>query len=62
MPKDKVCRACKVFVDGTVCPLCKNSVFANSYQGRLNILDANKSLIAKQINITEKGRYAIKVR
>ncbi|MEK6917271.1 MAG: transcription elongation factor subunit Spt4, partial [Nanoarchaeota archaeon] len=52
----------KVYVEGVTCPQCKGNQFATVHQGKLNILDANKSFIAKQIGIKEKGRYAIKVR
>lgn len=62
MVKEKVCRKCKMFVDAAVCPVCKGNQFTNIFQGKLNILDANKSYIAKQIGIIEKGRYAIKIR
>ncbi len=62
MAKEKVCKNCKMFVEGSVCPVCKNNQFTNVYQGKLNILDANKSFIAQEIGIKEKGRYAIKVR
>ncbi len=62
MVKEKVCKNCKLFVEGNVCPVCKEAHFAISYQGRLNILDSQKSFIAQQINIKEKGRYAIKIR
>ena len=61
MPK-KVCRNCKIFVSGNECPLCKNSNFADSWQGRINIIDANKSEIAKELNINVKGEYVIKVK
>ncbi|MBN2367885.1 DNA-directed RNA polymerase subunit E'' [Candidatus Woesearchaeota archaeon] len=62
MAKDKVCKNCKIFVEGTNCPLCKGNQFTNVYQGRLTILDANKSFVAQQMGIKEKGRYAIKIR
>jgi len=62
MAKDKVCKTCKFFVEGPVCPICKGNQFTTVYQGRINILDANKSFIAKKLDIKEKGRYAIKVR
>ena len=62
MAKDKVCKNCKLFVEGTNCPICKGNQFTNVYQGRLTILDATKSYIAKQMDIKEKGRYAIKIR
>ncbi len=60
--KKKVCKKCKMFVDGDNCPSCKSNQFTTSWQGRLNILDANKSIIAKKLGITIKGEYAIKVR
>ena len=60
--KKKVCKNCKIFVEGNQCPVCKSDQFSISWQGRLHILDANKSSIAKKIGITVKGEYAIKVR
>ena len=60
--KKKVCKGCKIFVDGSVCPICKGNQFSVNWQGRLNILDANKSSIAEKIDIKVKGEYAIKAR
>lgn len=45
-----------------VCPICKKSDSTENYQGRLYIVDPAKSEIAKKLNITQKGEYAIKVR
>jgi len=60
--KKKVCKKCKYFVEGNECPVCKSNQFSNNWQGRLYILDTNKSMIAKKIEVTVKGEYAIKVR
>jgi DNA-directed RNA polymerase subunit E" len=60
--KKKVCKNCKLFVEGDTCPICKTSQFSNSWQGRIYILDAEKSEIGKKIGIAVKGEYAIKVR
>ncbi len=60
--KRKVCKKCKLFVEGNECPVCKGNQFSTNWQGRLTILDANKSIIAKKVEITSKGEYAIKVR
>jgi len=60
--KKKVCKKCKYYYEGDECPLCHSNVMATSSQGRIYILDANKSAIAQKINITVKGEYAIKVR
>jgi RNA polymerase subunit RPABC4/transcription elongation factor Spt4 len=58
----KVCKKCKLFVEGNECPICKGNQFATTYQGRLYIIDAAKSTIAQKIGYTLKGEYAIKVR
>jgi len=61
MSKKKACTKCKVFVEGGECPLCKGSQFSTNWKGRLYIIDANKSEIAKKIGIKVKGDYVIKV-
>ncbi len=64
----RVCKKCKMFVSGKLCPIndpdcpaVKHNQYANSWQGRIYILDANKSEIAKKLNAQVKGEYAIKV-
>ena len=58
----KVCRKCKIFVEGPNCPLCKGDSFTDNWKGRMFINDANKSEIAQKIGIKTKGEYAIKIR
>ena len=60
--KKKVCKKCKIFVEGDACPICKGNQFSTNWQGRLQILDANKSAIANKVGIQAKGEYAIKAR
>ena len=62
MVKRKVCKKCKMFVDGNECPNCKSNQFSTNWQGRITITDPEKSEIAKKIGIKVKGEYAIKVR
>lgn len=62
MAKKKCCKRCKIFVDGPECPVCKTSQFSTNWQGRIAVMDANKSDIAKKIGVTVKGEYAIKCR
>ena len=52
----------QLFVEGPQCPICNGKQFSTNWQGRINILDPNKSEIAKKIGITVKGEYAIKVK
>ena len=60
--KKKVCKKCKLFVEGSICPVCKGNQFSVNWQGKLYIVDANKSMIANKIDIKVKGEYAIKAR
>ncbi len=58
----KVCKKCKIFVKGNECPICRGNQFSESWQGRISIIDANKSEIAKKLDIASKGEYAIRLR
>ena len=60
--KRKVCKKCKIFVKGINCPVCNGADFSENWQGRIYVLDSNKSEIAKKIGINMKGEYAIKTR
>jgi len=51
-----------MFVEGPECPTCKTNQFSTNWQGRLNIIDAGKSVVSEKIGIKSKGEYAIKVR
>lgn len=57
----KVCKKCKIFVEKDKCPICKGNQFQTNWKGRINILDAEKSDIAKKLEINVKGEYAIKI-
>tara|TARA_Y100000310_G_C20073507_1_gene530497 strand:- start:170 stop:355 length:186 start_codon:yes stop_codon:yes gene_type:complete len=60
--KKKVCKKCKLFVEESSCPSCKSNQFSTNWQGRIIILDKDKSLIANNMGIKKEGEYAIKVR
>jgi DNA-directed RNA polymerase subunit E" len=62
MAKKKVCKNCRYFYEGDHCPICNSNATASTWQGRLHVLDANKSKIAEKIGLKSKGEYAIKVR
>ena len=58
----KVCLKCGLFVTGAECPVCKSNQFTENWKGRINVLDAEKSEIAKKIGISVKGEYVLKKR
>jgi len=49
------------FVEGDRCPLCNSTEFAESFKGRIIMLNPEQSEIAKKAGITKKGVFAIKV-
>ncbi len=58
----KVCRNCRLFVEGDKCPLCGESNFSKSWKGTAMIKDPNGSEIAKKLEIKGKGKYCIWVK
>lgn len=58
----KACKQCRALVDGGVCPVCKNSDFGNTWNGRFLVLEHSKSAIAKRMAISANGDFALKVR
>ncbi len=62
MGKKKVCKKCRIFVEGNECPICKGNQLSTLWQGRLNVIDVEKSSIAKKVGLNMNGEYSIKVR
>ena len=58
----KACNNCKIFVAGEKCPICNGSDLSESWKGRIYIFDAERSEIAKKLEIKRKGEYAIKTK
>ena len=60
--REKVCRNCRLFVKGSICPLCKQSQFSRSWKGIVVINDPQGSEVAHVMGITAPGKYAIWVK
>ncbi len=60
--KEKVCRNCKLFVKGPVCPICRQANFSRSWKSIVIINDPNDSEIAKTLGITVPGKYCLWVK
>ncbi len=58
----KACKQCRALTDGGMCPVCKNTDFANSWNGRIILLDPSNSAIAKRLSVNAAAEYAIKTR
>ena len=60
--KSKACRVCNRIYEGDKCPSCDAKESTESYKGRIVIVNPEKSEIAKNLDIKEKGNFAIKTR
>ena len=60
--REKVCRTCRLFVQGDKCPLCGEANFSKSWKGVITVHDPQASEIAQKLGIKTKGRYCIWVK
>ncbi len=61
MAKEKACKNCKLVYEGENCPSCGKREFSDNFKGKIEIIDNEKSELAKHLKITKKGLYAIKL-
>lgn len=62
MVKQKACKICNQIHTNDKCPKCDSKESTESFKGRIYLLDAEKSEIAKNLNLKGKGNFAIKTR
>ena len=62
MAKEKACKICKRIYEGDKCPKCESKESTEGWKGRVVILNAEESEVAKKMKIKEKGTYAIKTK
>lgn len=58
----RVCRECHRVVEGESCVICGTTNLSEDWAGYVVIIDPEHSEIAKKMNITMAGQYALKVR
>ncbi|KUO40938.1 MAG: DNA-directed RNA polymerase subunit E'' [Candidatus Hadarchaeum yellowstonense] len=56
------CRNCNYISDSSTCPNCGSASLSEDWAGYVIVLDVEESEIAKKLNITKPGKYALKVR
>ena len=61
MVKQKACRVCKRIYEGDRCPNCGSKESSDGFKGRIEMLNPEKSEIASNIGIKEKGNFAVKI-
>lgn len=58
--KPKACRKCRFIHEEEKCPKCGSTSNTEGWKGKIEIIDPEKSEIAKNLRLTEKGTYAVK--
>jgi len=61
MTKEKACKICKRIYEGDKCPNCGAKESSDSFKGRIEVIDPEKSEIARKIGIKSEGNFAIKI-
>jgi DNA-directed RNA polymerase subunit E" len=59
---EKACTNCHFITKENVCPKCRSTSLSEDFAGIAIVFEPGDSVIAKAMNIKEKGRYALKVR
>ena len=59
----KACRDChRISEDVEKCPACNGGNLSKDWNGFVVVVNVDKSIIAKKMQIDQPGKYALKVR
>jgi len=58
--KEKSCLNCKTIYFGDKCPSCGETPASESFKGRIQVFDFEKSEMADRMKINKNGEFAIK--
>jgi len=61
MAKEKACKNCKLIYEGDVCPSCGKKDTSDTFKGKVEIINPEKSEIAKELKVSKKGLYAVRL-
>ncbi|MBS3080736.1 hypothetical protein J4221_04655 [Candidatus Pacearchaeota archaeon] len=61
MVKEKACKLCKLIYEGDICPNCGRKEISDAFKGKVEIIDTEKSQLARHLKINKKGWYAIRI-
>ncbi len=62
MAKEKACKQCKTIYEGNKCPKCSSSEFVEGFKGKVFVINPERSELAQNLNIKEKGIFAARLR
>jgi DNA-directed RNA polymerase subunit E" len=59
---EQACRICRRIVQGNICPIDKGTDLTPNWSGLVVIVDPVNSEIAKALNITSPGKFALRIK
>ncbi len=59
---EKACRNCNFISEKSTCPNCGEASLSGDWTGYFIVREPESSELAKRLNITKPGRYALKVK
>ncbi len=59
---ENACKKCKRIIKGKECSFCHSKDVSSNWKGLVVIINPEKSEIAKKLEITFSGKYALKTR
>lgn len=62
MAKEKACPKCKTIFDGAKCTNCGEGNGVEGFKGEAVVFNPEKSIIAHNLGIKAKGRFALKIK
>lgn len=62
MAKEKACIKCKKIYEGDACPNCGDKATSDNFKGRLFVFNPEESEVSQNMNIHQKGEFAVKTR
>ena len=59
----KACKQCRAIIEGSgACQMCGSKESIDSFKGKINVINPDQSEIAKNLKLTKKGLFAIRLR
>ncbi len=62
MAKERACLQCRRIFEGSKCPACNEGIFSETFKGEVEIFNPEESVVAKNMRINKKGKFAIKTK
>lgn len=59
---DKVCKQCRLIINGPQCLLCQGTDFTKVWEGQIFIINPEASQVAAAIGAKTPGVYALKIK